>query len=103
MPVVRYVVLVALVVWLGATGQALAGEAVRYHAAIAYGCGAVMTVGLIVMKFVGPPPEGFAVRLMLVALMLAVTFAAAIRGQSRATLALTAGLGAVGLGWYARE
>ena len=103
MPVVRYVVLVALVVWLGATGQALAGEAVGYQAAIAYGCGAVMAVGLIVMKFVGPPPDGFALRLMLVALMLAIAFASSIRGQSRATLTLTAAVGAVLLGWYARE
>jgi hypothetical protein len=103
MPVVRYVVLAALVVWLGATGQALAGEAVRYHAMIAYACGAVMVLGLVVMKFVGPPPDAFALRLALVALMLAVSGAAAIRGQSRVTLALTAGVGAVLLGWYARE
>jgi hypothetical protein len=103
MPVVRYVVLAALVVWLGATGQALAGEAVRYHAMIAYLCGAVMVLGLLAMKFVGPPPDAFALRLALVALMLAVSAAAAIRGQSRVTLAVTAGVGAALLSWYARE
>ena len=103
MPVVRYVVLAALVVWLGAIGQALAGEAVRYHVMIAYACGAVMVLGLVVMKFVGPPPDAFAPRLALVALMLAVSGAATIRGQSRVTLGVTAGLGAVLLGWYARE
>jgi hypothetical protein len=106
MPVVRYVVLAALVVWLGGTVQALAGARIGSNATMAYVCGGIIVVGLVVMKFVGPPPGSFAVRVAIAALMLAITAAAAIRGQpdhSTTTLAATACLGAILLAWYARE
>jgi hypothetical protein len=104
MPVVRYVVLAALVVWLGGAVQALAGAKIGNQAAMAYVCGSVIIVGLVVMKFVGPPPGDFAIRVAIVALMLAVTAAAAVRGSNlTATLAVTACLGSVLLAWYARE
>lgn len=103
MPVVRYVALAALVVWLGGTLQAAGGDLGRHAPAIAYACGAVMLVSLFVMKFVGPPPHGFVVRVALVLVMLGVTTAAILRGPSRSATIATAALGGVLLAWYARE
>lgn len=93
---VRYVVLTALVVWLGGmivigaivapsafrvlptadvhTGGVLAGllvgDVLRQFHLVAYLCGAIVVVGLFVMKFVGPPPAAFVVRVGLVVAML---------------------------------
>ena len=106
MSVVRYVVLVALVVWMGGLLQTLAGEALRYRAAVAYACGGVIVVGLFVMKFVGPPPRAVAARAAIAALMLAAAATAAHRGHSSmesTTLAVTTGLGFILLSWYVRE
>src|SRR5262249_14412570 len=94
MPVVRYVALAALVVWLGST-VAVAGEVGRHLSELSLISGAVMVVGLFVMKFVGPPPHAFVVRVALVAAMLAVTLLARWRGESRASLLVAAGLGFV--------
>ena len=95
---VRYVALVALVVWLGgtvvlgllvapatfnvlqandpATGRMLAGVPVgdvmhRFHL-MAFGCGAVIFISLFIIKFVGPPPRAFVLRAALVFVMLAL-------------------------------
>jgi uncharacterized membrane protein len=95
---VRYVALVALVVWLGgmvilgllvapstfgvlqsadtANGRMLAGAVFgtilrRFHY-VAYACGAILYIALFVMKFVGPPPQAFVVRAVLVFVMLVV-------------------------------
>lgn len=103
MPVVRYVALAALVVWLGGVLQVLSADLVRPVSTLAYSCGAIILVGLFVMKFVGPPPHGFVVRVALVLAMLAITTFAALRGPSQSTMLATATLGAVLLGWYARE
>lgn len=93
---VRYVVLTALVVWLGGMvvlgaivapsafrvlqaadphgGRVLAGlvfgEVLRQFHLVAYLCGTVVVVGLLLMKFVGPPPAAFVLRLAVVVLML---------------------------------
>ncbi len=93
---VRYVVLTALVVWLGGmvvlggivapsafrvlqaadphNGGALAGllfgDVLRQFHVVAYLCGATVVVGLFVMKFVGPPPAAFVLRLSLIMVML---------------------------------
>src|SRR5262245_2423503 len=91
MLVVRYIALAALVVWLGGAVQAVAGNRVRSAEQVAYACGAVMLVGLFVMKFVGPPPHDFAIRVVLVALMLAVTTIAVVWGRSLATTTITLG------------
>ena len=98
MLVVRYVVLTALVVWLGGmimlggvvapspfrvleaadtdSGRILAGavfgEVLRQFHIVAYVCGAVALVGLFLMKFVGPPPEAFVLRSLIVATMLGI-------------------------------
>jgi hypothetical protein len=98
MIVIRYVTLAALVVWLGgmislgavvapstfrvlqatdpATGRMLAGtlfgEILRIFHLVAYTCGALMIIGLLAMKFIGPPPSGVIPRIALVVLMLAL-------------------------------
>jgi hypothetical protein len=102
MPVVRYVALAALVVWLGGTMAALDGEWVRYLAPLSYACGAVTLIALFVMKFVGPPPRAFVARSALVAVMLAVTMLAFTR-HVPSLLPITLTLGFILLAWYARE
>lgn len=98
MSAVRYVVLAALVVWLGGMvvlgllvapsvfrvlegvdpegGRVIAGavfgEVLRRFHLLAYVCGTTVLVGLFLMKFVGPPPAAFAVRVALTSGMLAV-------------------------------
>jgi hypothetical protein len=92
----RYVALLALVLWLGAmialgalvapstfrvlqasdptAGRALAGavfgDILRHFHLMAYGCGLVLMACFIVKKLVGPPPAAFALRLAIVVLML---------------------------------
>ena len=51
---------------------AVFGEVLRVFHLVAYGCGAVILVGLFLMKFVGPPPVGFVPRVALAAIMLAL-------------------------------
>jgi uncharacterized membrane protein len=92
----RYAYLLALVVWLGGmvvlgaivapsvfqvlqgrepeTGRLLAGAVfgtalARFHY-VAYGCGAVLLLTLVVMAVLGPRPAQFAVRTTLAAIML---------------------------------
>jgi hypothetical protein len=98
MPVVRYAVLAALVVWLGGMlvlgglvapsafrilqaadpdhGRVLAGalfgDILRQFSLLTYLCGAVALVGLFLMKFVGPPPAAFVLRAAIIAAMLAI-------------------------------
>jgi uncharacterized membrane protein len=93
---IRYLALMALVVWLGgmvilgllvapstfgvlqasdpANGRALAGAVFaailrRFHY-VAYACGAILYLSLFVMKFVGPPPQAFVARAVIVFVML---------------------------------
>ena len=95
----RLVYVLALAVWLGGMailgavvaptifqtlqtadpegGRALAGLAfgamlARFHY-VAYGCGALLLVMLIIMALLGPRPKAFAVRCGLVAAMLVVS------------------------------
>jgi hypothetical protein len=103
MLVVRYIVLAALVVWLGGALQAIGGDLDRHLHALAYACGGVMLVGLLVLKFVGPPPHGFLIRIALILAVLGVTTVAVFRGQSRPTTVASAALGGILLAWYARE
>jgi uncharacterized membrane protein len=94
----RYIYVLALVVWLGGMvalgavvaptifqtlqmlspqdGRAFAGEAfkamlVRFHY-VAYACGALLLLSLLGMGLLGPRPKGYAVRAGLVAVMLVV-------------------------------
>lgn len=93
---VRYATLTALVVWIGGmavigllvapttfgvleaadheAGRVLAGtlfgELLRRFHLVMYACGAIVCVGLLLMKFVGPPPRAFPVRVGLAVVML---------------------------------
>ena len=96
MVAVRLVVLAALVTWVGGlvllqgvvsptvvrvmagadsqhaplvSSLVLAAILQQFHL-VAYTCGAIVVVGLFVMKFVGPPPPAFVPRLGLVTAML---------------------------------
>jgi len=101
---VRYVVLVALVVWLGGLVTALFGESLRSISLLALGCGGVILVGLFAMKFVGPPPSAFKARAALTALMLLVAAGSAIyRTAATELLAINLALGLVLLFWYVKE
>jgi hypothetical protein len=101
---VRYVVLVALVVWLGGMVAVLFGDSLRPVSLVAAGCGGIILVGLFVMKFVGPPPRGFVPRAALTALMLLVGAGSALyRTVTTELTAVTLVLGLVLLLWYVRE
>jgi hypothetical protein len=94
----RYVYVLALVIWLGgmvilgalvapttfqvleeavpSTGRALAGDVfgttiARFHY-VAYAAGAILLLTLAVMAVLGPRPPAFAIRSALIAVMLAV-------------------------------
>ena len=95
---IRYVALLALVVWLGGmillgalvapstfrvlqtsdgeAGRVLAGslfgEILRLFHVLAYACGAIILACLLVMKFVGPPPRAFVLRAAIVVVMLGI-------------------------------
>jgi hypothetical protein len=101
---VRYVALIALVVWLGGmvvlgllvapstfrvlqlhdgvTGRVLAGavfgDILRQFYILAYLCGGLILSSLVVMKLVGPPPRAFPVRAAIVAVMLGVAVYAGV-------------------------
>ena len=99
MLVLRYLYVLALVIWLGGmivlgavvapttfsvlqasdpvSGRALAGAVfgtaiARFHY-VAYGAGGILLLALAAMAVLGPRPRGFAVRLGLVAFMLSVS------------------------------
>jgi hypothetical protein len=98
MLVVRQIGLVALAVWLGGmsvigflvaptifrvleatdphNGRVLAGallgEVLRGFHLLAYACGVILLLCLLIIKFVGPPPRAFKVRISIVTLMLAI-------------------------------
>jgi hypothetical protein len=103
MPVVRYAALVALVVWIGAMLNARAGDALRHVHLVAYACGAIALVALVVIKLVGPPPRAFPIRVALVVLMVVVAAVSHLRGEPPALLTVNLGLGLLLLTWYARD
>jgi hypothetical protein len=107
MVAVRYVALAALVFWLGGQTTEAASEMLRRPDLVGYVCGGAIVIALLVMKFVGPPPRSFRLRLAIVLVMLGVTAYAArgIRGRAASSpaTAVNIALGAVLLVWYARE
>ena len=106
MILVRYVTLAALVIWLGAMTGDQFGDLLRRIPLIPFACGAVMVVGLFVMKFMGPPPIGFVLRAGIAVLMLAIALAARFItpfGASPLLMTANIGLGFVLLIWYVRE
>jgi hypothetical protein len=108
MLVVRYLALAALVVWLGGMVTlsflvAPSREALQHFDLVAYGCGGLLVICLLVLKFVGPPPVAFVPRLALAVLMLAVTAGAGLLGRAGPARLVDIGLGFVLLFWYVRE
>lgn len=101
MAVVRYIALAALVVWTSALLWSTQNDLIRHVNAIAYACGTVIVIALLVMKFVGPPPRGFIARLTLVVVMLAVTAAGQALRRSPTAHTVLIGLALVAFGWYA--
>jgi len=104
---VRFATLAALVFWLGAMIAWRFGDLFRRPDLVSYACGTVTIVGLFVMKFVGPPPHGFAPRAVIAFLMLAIAIGSAFTRVSAeaaaALLTLEIALGLVLLTWYVRE
>jgi len=98
--VVRYVALVALVLWLGVLLNETAWIPPGHLLGIA--CGGAVLVSLLALKFLGPPPRAFIPRAAIVALMLAIAIYVRYSGQNTLTTVNLA-LGAVLLAWYARE
>jgi hypothetical protein len=105
MIVVRFATLAALVLWLGALIGARFGDIVRRTELVGYACGGAVLIGLLVMKFVGPPPRDFFARAGVAAAMLAVAvgtaFAAA--GTAATLMLVNIVLGFILLMWYVRE
>ena len=106
MILVRYATLVALVIWLGAMVDERYGELFRRAHLLTYACGAATVVGLFVLKFLGPPPMAFVVRVSIAVLMLTIAVAAALiatRETSNLLMTVNIGLGFLLLIWYVRE
>jgi hypothetical protein len=106
MIVVRYGTLVALVLWLAAMLGSRFGDLSRVFPSLTLICGALVVVGLLTMKFMGPPPPAFLPRLGLALLMVAVAGASAWFGAARTApwpLVVNLILGFLLLYWYARE
>jgi hypothetical protein len=105
MILVRYLTLVALVLWLGVLADERFGDLVHRAHLLVYACGAVTVTGLFVMKFMGPPPRAFVLRAAIASLMLLLALGAAFAARDAANLLLTVdlGLGLILLIWYVRE
>jgi hypothetical protein len=104
MPAIRFIALVALVVWLGGmvvlglvvapstfrvlqaqdpeTGRVLAGalfgDILRQFYILEYACGGLILLCLLIMKFVGPPPRAFSIRAAIVVVMLGLAVYAGV-------------------------
>ena len=103
MAVVRYVALIALVVWVAGMLPVAIRDALR-EPYLSFGSGGLVLVSLVVLKFVGPPPRAFFVRTGLVAAMLAVAALAWLAYVSPAiAVRVNLALGAVLLFWYVHE
>jgi hypothetical protein len=104
MLVVRYVALVALVLWIGAMAGVLFPDVFARPLWLASACGAVIVVCLFVMKFVGPPPRSFVPRALITVLMLLLMLTSIVLRTASATLlTINLVLGLVLLFWYVRE
>jgi hypothetical protein len=100
---VRYVALAALVIWLAGMLPLVVGDVLR-DPYVPFGCGALVLVSLIVVKFVGPPPRAFFLRAAIVAVMLTVaTLAWFARVPPTIGVSVNLVLGAILLFWYAHE
>lgn len=101
---VRYVALVALVLWIGGMAGALFGDLFGRTQLLAGACGVVILISLFVMKFVGPPPPAFVPRAAITVVMLLLVAASIFqRTASTTLLTINLALGLMLLFWYVRE
>jgi hypothetical protein len=106
MIVVRYVTLVALVIWIGAMVDQRFGDLFRRPQLVAYICGGAIVVGLFALKFLGPPPMAFVLRAGITVLMVVTAAATALiapRDLAGPLTAVNICLGFILLIWYVRE
>jgi hypothetical protein len=106
MIVVRYVTLAALVLWLAAMLQARFGDLIRHLPLLSLACGVVIFVGLLAMKFMGPPPPVFGPRVAIVFVMVAIAVSSAwLVSGARASMLVSVNiaLGFLLLFWYTHE
>jgi hypothetical protein len=106
MIVVRYLTLVALVIWIGAMVDQRFGDFFRRPQIVAFVCGGTIVVGLFALKFLGPPPMAFVLRAGITILMLAIAAATALmapRSLSGLLTTVNICLGFILLIWYVRE
>jgi hypothetical protein len=106
MIVVRYLTLVALVIWIGVMLDQRFSDFFRRPQLVAYICGGAIVVGLFALKFLGPPPIAFVVRAGITVLMLAMAAATpfiAPRDLSAVLTTVNICLGFFLLIWYVRE
>src|SRR5204862_4874446 len=103
MVVVRYATLLTLVVWLGVMQWVLFSNRPDYADWLPFVCGGVMMVGLFAMKFLGPPPRAFVVRIAIVFAMLCAAAFDRFYGGSLIATAINLALALMLLGWYAHE
>ena len=110
MIVVRYATLVALVIWLGVMVRRAVRRPLRAaRRLLPYACGAMVVVGLFVLKFLGPPPIGLRAPRGAIAVADAGDRASPRRSSRRArrrnlaALTVNIGLGFLLLIWYVRE
>lgn len=103
MIVVRYVALIAVIVWVAAMMSPVLAAAPSVR--MAYASAATLFVSLVALKLVGPPPPAFIPRAVMAVAMGAITaFSHFVGGPTSLTaLALTIGLGLILLFWYVRE
>jgi len=102
---VRYIALLALVVWLGSMIALGFSSTHRGFHVVGYACGGLIVLCMLVMKFVGPPPRAFVPRVTIAAVMLAIAFYTGVRMPRGAggLITINVALGAVLLFWYVRE
>ncbi len=106
--VVRYVALAALAIWLGGMilllAQTTGTSVFAPFDVMAAVFGATIIACLFVMKFVGPPPQAFALRAVLAFLMTALAvYSGVYRNAAAWAMATSIALGSVLLAWYAKE
>jgi hypothetical protein len=107
----RYVYVLALSIWfggiiiIGGVAAPVSAEVLHRFFVVSYIAGVLLLASLVAMALLGPRPSGFAARLLVAVLMVAVTVYAgsALHTLSREVLALTALGGLALLFWEARD
>jgi hypothetical protein len=98
---VRYAYVLALVIWLGGM---IAPLLARFHY-VEYGAGAVLLLTLVAMRILGPKPASFAIRALIVLVMLGIALYSGMVAAAPSNRLMTASIvgGLALLYWEARE